>query len=235
VSSESPSAIGALGSELGVTPGMMTVYATDNYTQFSPPSTSLRLLLAVGEVTPADATTIGDTLVATGHANTIIRIMWEMNSNDMPWGTQALTAAQYISIYQAAHNAFAAVPGNDFEYVWNVNAGSIEPGRTEFDTYPGSAYVTNIGIDYYDFHDDSVVPPILAFAAAQGKPVSFDEWGLNGTDDPAYIDYIASVVHDPADDVAFQAYFSFSGAIDSTITQFPLSEAEYRKDFAGSC
>ncbi|MGA9921722.1 MAG: hypothetical protein WBR23_10780 [Candidatus Dormiibacterota bacterium] len=161
--------------------------------------------------------------------------MWEMNSDSMPWGTQSLSAAQYIAIYQAAHNAFAAVPGNHFQYVWNLNAGSVEPGRTEFDTYPGNAYVSNIGMDFYDFHDDSVMPPVLAFAAAQGKPVSFDEWGLNGTDDPAFIDYVASVVNDPADNVAFQAYFSFSGAIDSTITQFPQSEAEYRKDFSGGC
>jgi beta-mannanase len=195
----------------------------------------MQLLLGVGEVTPTEASTIGQLLVASGHANAIIRIMWEMNSNSMPWGTQSLSAAQYIAIFQAAHNAFAAVAGNHFQYVWNLNAGSVEPGRTEFDTYPGNAYVSNIGMDFYDFHDDSVIPPILAFAAAQGKPVSFDEWGLNGTDDPAFIDYVASVANDPGDNVAFQAYFSFSGAIDSTITQFPQSEAEYRKDFSGSC
>jgi hypothetical protein len=235
VPGQSPAAAASLAAQLGVTAGMLTVYAYNNYTQFSPPSTSMRLLLGVGEVTPAEATTIGDTLVATGHANTIIRIMWEMNGNWMQWGTQSLSAAQYIAIYQAAEQAFAAVPGNDFQYSWNVNAGTTEPGRTEFDTYPGDAYVSSIGIDFYDFHDDGAVSPVVAFAAAHGKPVSFDEWGLNGSDDPGFIDYVASVIHNPADDVTFEAYFSFDGTINSDITQFPLSEAEYRKDFAGSC
>ena len=81
----------------------------------------------------------------------MIRIMWEMNGNWFPWGVQSLSAAQYISIYQAAERAFAAVPGNQFQYVWNVNAGTAESGRTEFDTYPGSAYVSNVGFDYYDY------------------------------------------------------------------------------------
>jgi hypothetical protein len=234
VSSETQGAIDSLASQLRVTPTIMTVYASDNYTVFTPPSTTLQLLLGVGEVTSAEATTIGNTLVSTGHANTMIRIMWEMNGDWFPWGVQSLSAAQYITIYQAAEKAFAAVPGNHFQYIWNVNAGTAEGGRTEFDTYPGSAYVSNVGIDYYDYgpSSESWIPPVLAFAASQGKPVSFDEWGLNGQDDPAYIDYVASVVHTPADYVTAEAYFSDGN---STITEFPLAEAEYSKDFAASC
>ncbi len=235
VAGENPASITTLASQLGVTAGIMTVYADQpTYTQFTPPNTAMRLLLGVGEVTPAEATTIGNTLVATGHANTMIRIMWEMNGNWFPWGTQSLSAAQYISIYQGAEQAFAAVPGNDFQYVWNVNAGTAEPGRTEFDTYPGSAYVSNIGIDYYDYgtSSESWVPPVIAFAAAEGKALSFDEWGVNGANDPAYIDYISSIVHDSADDMTVEAYFS---AGNSTLTDYPAAETEYTKDFAGSC
>ncbi len=233
VNGQSPAGVTSLASQLGVSANVMTVYAWDNYTVFTPPTTSMRLLLAVGEVTPAEATTIGESLVASGHANTMIRIMWEMNGNWMQWGTQSLSAAQYISIYQAAEQAFAAVPGNQFQYIWNINAGTAEPGRTEFDTYPGDAYVSQVGIDFYDYNDDDTIPPILAFAAAHGKPVSFDEWGLNGTDNPGFIDYVASVVNNPANHVVLQAYFSFDGNINSLISDFPAAEAEYRKDFAG--
>jgi beta-mannanase len=230
VAGENPASISALAGQLGVTADVQTVYADDNYTAFTPPITTRRLLLGVGELTPVQATAIGATLVATGHANTMIRIMWEMNGNWLPWGVQALSAAQYIAIYQAAEHAFAAVPGNHFQYIWNINAGSAEPGRTEFDTYPGNAYVSNIGIDFYDYDDDSAIPPILAFAAAHGKPVSFDEWGLNGTDDPAYINYVASIVKNLGNNVTLQAYFSDGS---SNIEQFPKSEAAYRDDFAG--
>ncbi len=238
--------MGALASTLGVRPSIFSDYAYGpDFNTFTPTPTfwselsasGAQLMLSVGNVTPAEATAIGTTLVAHGFGNAILRIMWEMNGNWFPWGTQAMTASQYVATYRAAYSAFAAVPGANFQYVWSVNAGTAEPGRTEFDTYPGDAYVTNIGFDFYDYNSgthtgvsDSAVPPVIAFAASQGKPVSIDEWGLNGFDDPAFIDYVASVVDNPANNVAFQVYFDADASI---ITQYPLSASEFTKDFAG--
>ncbi len=240
VSDEQPGQVTSLASQLGVAANIMTVYANQpDYTSVTwVPDTNLRLLLGVGAVSPAQAAAIGEFLVASGHANTIIRIMWEMNGNWFPWGTQNFSAAQYISTFRAAVTAFEAVPGNQFQYVWNLNAGSVEPGRTEFDTYPGNAYVSDIGIDWYDQNGQlgapaSTIPPILQFAASVGKSISFDEWGVNGVADAAsYIDYVASIVHDAGDRVEFQAYFS---AGTSDILRYPSDVAEYRKDFGGSC
>lgn len=238
VGGESVSGIGALGAELGVQPQIMTVYAFGpSYTKFTGPTdTPLRLLLGVGAVTPAQATAIGDTLVATGHANTILRIMWEMNGDWFPWGTKSMSASRYISVFRAAERAFAAVPGNHFEYVWNVNVGTIEPGRTEFDTYPGNAYVSNVGMDFYDYNgaigagaQDSAVAPVLAFAARHHRPTSIDEWGVDGKDDAAYIDFVSQLVHSSQNHVQFQAYFSYGR---SSIAKYPAARAEYAKDFA---
>jgi hypothetical protein len=236
VPNESPLGATRLAATLGVHAQVLTVYASDSpggpYTAFTfAPHSGFELMLGVGAVTPAQATTIGDNLVSEGYANTMIRIMWEMNGNWFPWGTQRYSAAQYIAIYQAAERAFAAVPGNHFTYVWNVSAGTAEAGRTEFDTYPGNAYVSNVGIDVYnEWNDDSNVPEIISFAQSHGKPVSVDEWGMAGDDNPAYVDDIAAVVRNPANDVTLQAYFD-DGT--NAITDFPNSEAEYRKDFAG--
>jgi hypothetical protein len=240
VTDENPDAVTALASRLDVTANILSVYAAQpGYTSVTwLPTTSLQLLLGVGAVTPAQATSIGEYLVATGHANAIIRIMWEMNGNWFPWGTQALSAAEYIRIFRAAVTAFRAVPGNRFQYVWNLNAGSVEPGRTEFDTYPGNAYVSNVGIDWYDKNGGmgaaaSTIPPILQFSVDVGRPVSFDEWGVDGVANAApYIDYLANVVHDPSYDVAFQCYFSSAS---SSILQFPEAVAEYQKDFGHGC
>lgn len=238
VGGERVSSVTALAATLRVRAQVITVYAAaPSYSTFiGPTDTSLRLLLGVGAVTPAEATTIGDRLVATGHANTILRIMWEMNGNWFPWGTEALTAAQYIAVYRAAVRAFAAVPGNHFQYVWNVNVGTVERGRTEFDTYPGNAYVSNVGLDFYNYNRalgagtrESTVAVVLAFAAAHHRPTSLDEWGVDGEDDPAYIDFVAQLVHNPANHVTLQAYFSDGS---STITRFPKALAEYTKDFA---
>jgi predicted ester cyclase len=223
---------------LGVDAKVLTVYAYNGgagpYTAFTfTPGAGVQLLLGVGAVTPAEATTIGENLVSEGYANTMIRIMWEMNGNWEPWGTQALSAAQYVSIYRAAEEAFAAVPGSHFTYVWNVSAGTVEAGRTEFDTYPGSAYVTNVGIDLYDeWGQYKNVPTIISFAQSHGKPISFDEWGLDGRDDPSFIYFVSGLVHNPANRVTLQAYFSSGGA---DISQFPESEAAYTRDFSGSC
>jgi beta-mannanase len=225
-----------LASALGVRAQVLTVYAYNagggTATTFTfGPGSGFQLLLGVGAVTPAQATAIGDNLVAEGYSNTIIRIMWEMNGNWEPWGTQALTAAEYISIYQAAEQAFAAVPGNHFTYAWNVSAGTVEPGRAEFDTYPGNAYVSAVGIDVYnEWGQDNNLAAIISFAQIHGKPVSLDEWGLDGVDDPGFIDTVAGVVRNPANDVTLQAYFSYGT---NDITQFPASEAEYKRDFSG--
>jgi hypothetical protein len=236
VGDESPAAVAAVASSLGVTAQVMNVCAYDNYTEFTfTPGAAYRLMLCVGEVTPAQATTIGENLVSEGYVNTIIRIMWEPNGNWFPWGSEALTAAQYIKAYRAAQEAFAAVPGNHFQYVWDVSAGFAMPGRSEFDTYPGNAYVTNIGFDWYDYNPatktgvtPSVVPPILTFAANHDKPVSIDEWAMNGVDNPAFVNYVASVVQSPYDRVTLQVYFD-SGP--STLTALPKAERAYVKDF----
>jgi hypothetical protein len=233
---ESPAAVSAVASSLGVTAQVMNVCAYDNYTEFTfPPGAGYQLMLCVGAVTPAQASTIGENLLAEGYPNTIIRIMWEPNGNWFPWGFQTLTATQYIKAYRAAEEAFAAVPGNHFKYVWDVSAGSAAPGRSEFDTYPGNGYVTNIGFDWYDYNPatktgvpTSAVPPILTFAANHDKPVSIDEWGMNGVDDPSFVNYVASVVRSPYDRVTLQVYFDYGP---STLTALPRTEAAYVNDF----
>jgi hypothetical protein len=238
VPDESPSGASTLAATLGVHAQVLDVYANDAgggpYTAFTfGPRSGFQLLLGVGGVTPAQATTIGRNLVAEGYSNTMIRIMWEMNGNWFPWGTQTYSAAQYISIYQEAERAFAAVPGNHFTYIWSLSAGTVEPGRSEFDTYPGNAYVSNVGFDVYNWWgDDNNIPAIISFAHEVGKPLSIDEWGVAGSDDPAFVDTISDFVHNPANDITEQSYFS-EGT--STITRFPAAEAEYRKDFDVPC
>lgn len=99
--SDDPDTLAALGSRLSVKPTVLTTYAWPDvahaeagapglpFTHFEvlmPPwsETGLQILLGVGAVTPAEATEIGDNLVASGYTNTIIRIMWEMNGNWFP-------------------------------------------------------------------------------------------------------------------------------------------------------
>jgi beta-mannanase len=169
---------------------------------------------------------MGAMLVADGHANSIIRIMWEQQESWAPW--HALSDSAYISAFQAISSAFRAVPGGHFVICWNPNAGS----STDSATYPGSANVDVIGYDLYDgFGLTADIPALIAFAKSEGKPFAFPEWGLNGSDDPSYITTMASYINNPADDFYYQMYFSSPGTIDSAITSFPNSAAAYTSAF----
>jgi hypothetical protein len=70
-----------------------------------------------------------------------------------------------------------------------------------------------------------------AFAAGQGEPLAFPEWGVairgdgHGLgDDPLYVNNMAAFIQTPANDVAYESYFNFDvpGQVDAiTDGNFP--------------
>lgn len=64
-----------------------------------------------------------------------------------------------------------------------------------------------------------------------GRPISLDEWALDGRDDLSFISTIAGFINNLANDVTVQSYFNYGT---HAITQFPESEAQYMRDF-GDC
>ena len=180
---------------------------------------------------------MAQTLVSAGQSHAIIRIMWEQNQDldgwFQSWNQLSLSAAQYVSVFQSTVTALRAVSPS-FTIMWNPNGGTTKEaaGRTWTDTWPGKAYVNLVGVDQYDYSGyASNVEAVVSFAQSQGLPVAIPEWGLNGTDDPSYINGMASLINNRANDIDVQAYFSYAGSTDSDITQFPASEAAYKADF----
>ena len=51
--------------------------------------------------------------------------------------------------------------------------------------------------------------------------MSIPEWGLNGTDDPEFINEMHSFIADLGNDVGYSSYFSYAGKVDSDITPVP--------------
>jgi hypothetical protein len=203
----------------------------------------MTLMLGVGALTTSEATSIGNSLVAAGQSDAIIRIMWEQNQNVdgwfPDWNQLAFSAAQYISTFQSIVTTMRAVPGEAFKFMWNPNGGTGNeaPGRTWEDTWPGSNYVNYVGVDQYDYSGYAAnIQAVVSFAQSQGLPAAIPEWGLDGSDDPSYINGVASFLGNPSDAFAVQAYFSYdggSGGTNSDITQFPKSEAAFTADFGG--
>ena len=86
-----------------------------------------------------------------------------------------------------------SVAGEKFQFVWNPDAAAfIQSGYNVALAYPGNAYVNDIGLDAYDESwatpqtptnawNETTLPALTAaraFAAAQGKPLAFCEWGI---------------------------------------------------------
>jgi hypothetical protein len=232
---ESPSAELATGTGWGVTPVTSDVYAYGpSYTSLSGvPSTTMRLTVGVGAVTPAQAAAIGQMLVADGQAQAYIRIMWEMNESGtcwFPWGLNCIgglgmTDATYISTFQEAATAFRSVPGSHFQIVWNINGAASVPAAA----YPGDSYVDQVGADQYDYSGySSNLSIAIAFAKAHGKALQIDEWGVMGHDDPAYINGMATLMHAAGSEVSLEVYFNNATNV---LSDYPSALAAYKADF----
>ena len=196
----------ALGSQLGVTPSIDTVYAdqSSDYCTYTPPTTSLTLMVGIGNCTAAQVAAIGQNLINAGQSHAIIRVMWEQNQDLAGWfqGWNQLTfptAASTSPIFQSTVTTMRAGPGVHASCGTRM-AGppTRRPDARGQDTWPGKAYVNLVGVDQYDCPGYAAnVQAVVAFAHSQGLPVAIPEWGLNGTDDPSFINGMVGLIEQP--------------------------------------
>jgi hypothetical protein len=197
------------------------------------------------------ATLFGQNLVAAGLQNTVIRLGIEMNG---PWendfmGTTTQEQGLWATCFANEVTAIRQASGEHFLIDWNPNACYENVPFANY--YPGNAYVDILGLDQYDVDCDAPTTAVSfatlaaepggldsfeAFAAAQGKAMSFPEWGLDSSpagDDPSYMDHMGSTIE--SGNFAFQEYFEVVDEGTSMLgTSTPLSVAEYTKWFASS-
>jgi hypothetical protein len=195
------------------------------------------------------ATTFAANLVAAGLQNSVIRLGEEMNGS---WekdyvGTTTQEQNLWATCFANEVTAMRAAPGEHLLIDWDINACTSAIPYANF--YPGNAYVDILGIDLYDAGCDAPTTALTfsqlanenygltefeAFAAAQGKPMSFPEWGLTtqpSGDDPAYITAMGSTIE--SGNFAFEEYFD---VVDGTTMLLdggntPLSDAAFQKAF----
>ena len=257
VSSQSPSDVQSLANQLGVQVQGISAYTNGTswatIGSYQPPVTSLRLYLSVSmspdNGTPAQTPSnlgvyqqLANSLVAAGQAYAIVRIGWEWSTTYFSWGTQNTTPAQYVTAFDDIVTTMRSVPGQHFLFDWCAASGVNPANGSYAASYPGDAYVDYIGTDIYDNPGSSFIDELdqvgglsytSSFAQAHGKYMSIPEWGLNGVDDPIFIDLMHAFIVNPGNDVAYSSYFSYAGAVDSDITQFPDSEATFKTVFGG--
>jgi len=169
------------------------------------------------------ATELGTNLVAAGLQNSVIRLGDEMNGT---WevdfmGTTTQEQNLWATCFANEVTALRQAPGENFLIDWDPNAG--KGGYPYANFYPGNSYVDIMGLDLYDVDSNSPNTSVTfsqlanepfgltdfeAFAAKEGRPMSFPEWGLStipSGDDPGYIDGMGSTVANG--DFAFETYF----------------------------
>ena len=204
------------------------------------------------------ATTLAKNLVSYGAGNIVIRLGTEANGS---WeadyvGTTSSEMSDWAKCYANEVTAMRAVAGTHFLFVWNPNICTADIPISNW--YPGNSYVDIIGADAYDtdcgtlktvgqegwkaYSTDSSsggsgdpdfpsLANLEAFAAANGKPLSFPEWGLaTGDDDPAYVTDMTQMFK--ADDFSFESYFnSNDDGIAPLGSSVPDATAAYARAF----
>jgi Glycosyl hydrolase family 26 len=197
---------------------------------------------------------LAENLVAEGAPNQIVRPGWEMNGSWYPWTISggSAAAANYAAYFKQIVTTMRAVsPG--FKFDWCANMGDSS-GANPAAAWPGAAYVNYIGMDVYDRGSKSSTAAqnwqsyltmanglnwLSSFSAEQGKPIVFDEWGLEiksstegAGDDPAFIEDMATFIK--SHNVAYADYFDFDEASEQHAIddgKFPKSLAAYKLAF----
>jgi hypothetical protein len=206
-----------------------------------------------------DATTLARNLVSYGAGGIVIRLGIEANGS---WeadytGSSTTELNDWAKCYDNEVTAMRSVPGTHFLFVWNPNICTQDFPLDQW--YPGNSYVDIIGADAYDqdcgtlktvsqegwsayANNSSANTPnnpnfpsinnIEAFAVANGKPMSFPEWGLAAglPDDSGYVADMGQMFNN--DDFSFQSYFDDGNDGIATLgPDIPNATAAYSKAF----
>ena len=204
-------------------------------------------------------TTLAKNLVSYGAGNIVIRLGSEANGS---WeadytGPTTTELNDWAKCYDNEVTAMRAVPGTHFLFVWNPNVCTQDFALDEW--YPGNSYVDIIGADAYDLDcstnktvseegwtaystdspantpNDPNFPSLAnieAFSMANGKPMSFPEWGLGvgAPDDTTYMTDMGQMFN--TDEFSFESYFdTHDDGIAPLGSSIPSATAAYSRAF----
>jgi beta-mannanase len=200
--------------------------------------------------------TLAQTLVAGGEANAYLRLGLEFDGGWYPWAaTTPATEASFAAYFRQIVTAMRSVPGEAFRFVWNPDSGAFNQWDYNVElAWPGSSYVDVIGLDTYDqtwvtpqtptnTWNETTLPGLTGaatFAAAQGKPLAIDEWGVDNRtdghgldDDPLFVNNFVSWMK--SHNLVYESYFSNASSGGTTaITggDFPNALASFITDLS---
>ena len=166
----------------------------------------------------------------------------EMNGNWRPWGSQAITPAQFVAAWKHIHDLFQQAGATTVIWVWSPNQINIVNSPYPLrDYWPGDSYVDWVGmIGYYGQSDDYTFsslfgPTITDVRQFTQKPFLISETAAPpGTRKPAAMDDLFKAVAARSDVIGF-TWFDYDkpGQQDEAnwkVDSGPLSLATFRAD-----
>ena len=149
--------------------------------------------------------TLAKVLIDNGQASAILMPGWDPEDTSYPWGVSTTTEAeQYVAEFNQIVATMRAVPGAQFQFVWDASNSSnkVSPSAV----YPGDAVVNVIATGSFDIGTGPAgqrwsevaqspygVNWFDDFAVRHDKPFMIAEWGLAPTsaegagDDPLFV------------------------------------------------
>lgn len=184
-----------------------------------------------------------------------VRTGWEFNGGWFPWTVHGGRGDDFIAAYREFVTTFRSVSPR-FRFDWcpvvgdQVRGNDGKPAKLA-DFYPGDEYVDVIGLDIYDeSRYNKIMDPVKRwtyfverghglnwhkkFAAQQGKPMSFPEWGVGGAgDNPYFVEQFQKWIE--SNDVVYHTYWNSNSAYKGKLSAdaYPQAGAKYKEVFGG--
>lgn len=125
-----------------------------------------------------------NSIKAWGHP-VMLTFAHEMNGTWYPWGSQAVTPAQWVTTWQHVVTTMNAIAGSQITWVWAPN---IQSGATAVTPYwPGQQYVGLAAFDGYlfganDTYASAIAPTVAAIRKLTSGPIWNAETGITTVD-----------------------------------------------------
>jgi hypothetical protein len=126
-----------------------------------------------------------------------------------------------------------AFPASKLRVIWNpLGGGQPETrGNAFFRFYPGDRYLEVVGNDLYGAYGQYAGPQnevLYAFAREHHKPFALPEWGVKGTDYPAFVRYVCTFIRSHSG-IELAAYYKSQAGGIFDLGNKPASRQVYRR------